>query len=129
MNMGRDSLTLSEVARDCHTLLGEVRLSMHFFVRFEPQPGKEVEFREVLIRVMESSRAEPGCLGVHAFESLRPPCIFSVHSEWVDEAAFDFHATLPHTVRFVQAAEQLLTHPVQGLRTREFGGGAAGACG
>jgi len=94
---------------------------MHFFVRFEPQPGKETEFREELLRVMEPTRAETGCLAIHAYESLRTPCVFTVHSEWVDEAAFDFHAQLPHTVQFVQESEKLLTHAVHGLRTHEFG--------
>jgi quinol monooxygenase YgiN len=85
-------------------------------------------FREELLRVNEPSRAEIGCLAVRVFESLREPFVFAIHSEWVDEAAFELHAQLPHTVRFLRAAEELLTHPVQGLRTRQIGGGAgAGA--
>jgi quinol monooxygenase YgiN len=85
-------------------------------------------FREELLRVVEPSRAETGCLAIHVFESLREPFVFAIHSEWVDEAAFELHAQLPHTVRFLAAAEKLLPHPVQGLRSREIGGGAgAGA--
>jgi quinol monooxygenase YgiN len=41
----------------------------------------------------------------------------------VDEAAFELHARLPHTVRFLAAAKELLTHPVEGLRSREIAGG------
>ena len=105
-------------------------MSVHFFVRFEPRPGKEMEFRQELLRVIEASRAEMGCLGINAFQSLREPYVFAIHSEWVDEAAFDWHAQLPHTIRFLRAAEDLLTHPVQGLRSRQIGGGAgAGAAG
>ena len=81
-----------------------------------------MEFREELLRVVEASRAEAGCLAMHAFESVKEPLGFALHSEWVDEAAFDFHAQLPHTARFLRAAEELLTHPVQGLRSREIGG-------
>jgi quinol monooxygenase YgiN len=99
-------------------------LSLHFLVRFEPLPGKEMEFREELLRVVGPSRAEAGCLAIHAFESLREPFVFAIHSEWADEAAFELHVQLPHTVRFLGAAEKLLPHPVQGLRTREIGGGA-----
>lgn len=102
-------------------------MSFHFIVRFEPLPGKEAAFREELFRVNEPSRAEPGCMGIHIFESLREPFVFAIHSEWVDEAAFDLHATLPHTVRFLAAAETLLTHAVQGLRLRHIGGGAGAA--
>jgi quinol monooxygenase YgiN len=96
-------------------------LSVHFLVRFEPQPGKHSDFREELLRVAATSRAEIGCVAIHVFESLREPFVFAIHSEWVDEAAFELHATLPHTVRFLAAAEKLLTHPVEGLRSREIG--------
>jgi quinol monooxygenase YgiN len=98
-------------------------LSIHFIVRFEPLLGKEMEFREELLRIVEPSRAETGCLGIHAFESLREPSEFAIHSEWVDEAAFERHAQLPHTVRFIEAAKGLLTHPVEGLRSRKIAGG------
>jgi quinol monooxygenase YgiN len=99
-------------------------VSVHFIVRFEPRPGKEVAFRQELLLVIGASRAETGCVGIQAFESLRAPRVFAIHSEWVDEAAFDWHAQLPHTIRFLRAAEDLLTHPVQGLRSRQIGGGA-----
>jgi len=104
-------------------------LSVHFFVRFEPLPGKEMGFREELLRVVEPSRAEAGCLAIHVFESLREPFVFAIHSEWVDEAALELHAQLPHTVRFLGAAERLLSRPVQGLRAREIGGGAGAGAG
>ena len=100
-------------------------MSFHFIVRFEPQPGKAAEFREELLHVAEPTRAEPGCLAMRVFESLREPAGFAIHSEWVDEAAFDLHATLPHTIRFLAAAEKLLAHPVEGFRSREIAGGTA----
>lgn len=96
-------------------------MSMHFIVRFEPAPGKAVEFRAELLRVMEPTRAEPGCLAIRAFESVREPFGFAIHSEWVDEAAFEIHAQLPHTLRFLEAAKKCLTHPVAGLRSVEIG--------
>ncbi len=105
-------------------------MSLHVFVRFEPRPGKEMEFRAELLRVIEPTRAEIGCVGIHVFESVREPFVFAIHSEWADEAAFELHAQLPHTVRFVGAAKELLTHPVLGLRSRQIGGGpGAGAAG
>lgn len=102
-------------------------MSVHFLVRFEPQPGKAAEFREELSRVIPPTQAEPGCVSIWAFESLREPLTFAIHSEWIDEAAFEVHAQQPHTVRFVEAAEMLLTHPIQGLRTRHLFGGAGAA--
>jgi quinol monooxygenase YgiN len=103
-------------------------LSVHFIVRFEPIAGKEAEFRRELLRVVEASRTEIGCLAIRAFESVREPTLFAIHSEWVDEATFDLHSKLTHTVGFVAAAQELLTHPIEGLRSRSIGGGAgAGA--
>ena len=99
-------------------------MSFYFIVRFEPLPGKEAAFRDELLRVNEPSRAETGCLSIEVFESVREPFVFAVYSEWVDEASFDVHAGLSHTVRFLEAAEKLLTHSVQGLRMRQIGGGA-----
>jgi quinol monooxygenase YgiN len=99
-------------------------LSFHFIVRFEPLPGREAAFRDELLLVNEPSRAEIGCLSIDVFESLREPFVFAVHSEWADERSFELHATLPHTLRFLEAAETLLSHPVQGLRLRRIGGGA-----
>ena len=83
----------------------------------------ERAFREEVLRVNGPSRHEPGCMRIDVFETVREPVEFAIYSEWVDEAAFELHATLPHTVAFIAAAEKLLTHPVQGLRLRQIGGG------
>ena len=99
-------------------------MSMHLFVRFEPRAGKANEFRQELRRVVEPTRAEAGCIAVDAFESWRGPFTFAIHSQWVDEASFELHAGLPHTVRFLKAADGLLTHEVKGLRTRWIVGSA-----
>ena len=99
-------------------------MSIHFLVRFEPVAGKGIEFRGELLRMVDPTRAEPGCVAIHVFESHREPSLFAIHSEWADEAAFQRHAQMPHTVRFLGAAEELLAHPVQGLRAREIEGGA-----
>ena len=88
-----------------------------------PTASTAAEFREELRRVRGPTRAEAGCLRYQAFESVRGPAAFAVHSEWVDEAAFEAHSRLPHTVRFVGAAERLLGRPVQGLRARPLDGG------
>ena len=100
----------------------------HYVVRFEPRLGAEEQLREALMGVVEPSRAEAGCVAFHVFESVREPARFAIHSEWVDEAAFEVHAAMPHTIRFVAAVEDLTGQPVSGLRSRAIAGGAgAGA--
>lgn len=102
-------------------------MSLHFIVSFDPKPTDVAVFREELLRMIEPSRREPGCLRIDVFESVRAPYVFSIHSEWIDEGAFDLHASLPHTTRFLSVAEELLGRPVQGLRLRQFGGGSGAA--
>lgn len=97
-------------------------MPFHFIVTFDPEPTHAPRFREELLRVTKRSLEEPGCIRMDVFESVRSPSVFSIHSEWMDEAAFDLHATLPHTVRFLSLAEKLLGRPVQGLRLRRIGG-------
>lgn len=94
---------------------------MHTFVRFEPIAGKEQQIREELRLLLEPTRAEPGCVRIHLFEALRDPLIFYIHSEWVDEAAFDAHPKLPHMTRFLSIAAELVTRPVRGIRTKQIG--------
>ena len=98
-------------------------MPVHFFVQFEPAPGREAEFRQELLKIEGPSRSEAGCVALDLFESLREPARFAIHSVWTDEAAFERHAQLPHTVQFVKAAEKLLSHEIRGLRTRQIGGG------
>jgi quinol monooxygenase YgiN len=112
---------------DADSNLQENALSFHFIVHFQPLPGMEAAFREEVLRVNGPSRKESGCLRIDVFESIREPVEFAIHSEWVDEAAFDLHATLPHTVQFIAAAEKLLKHPVQGLRLHQIDGGPGSA--
>jgi len=94
-----------------------------FDLHDEQRSDRARDCRE-LLRVIAASRAKAGCLAMRGFQSLREPTVFSIRSEWVDEAAFDPHAQLPHAIRFLHAAETLLTHPIQGLRSQEIAGGA-----
>ena len=92
-------------------------MEIHVFVRFHAQPGKAPALEEALAEVVPASRKEAGCLNIHAFRSTRDPQVFYIHSRWKDEAAFDIHAKLPHTVRFIQRAEPLLDHEIQAQRS------------
>ena len=100
-------------------------MSFHVILHFHPKPGMADAFREHVLLVNSPSRQEPGCIRIDVFETVREPVEFAIHSEWVDEAAFELHASLPHTVRFLEPAERLLTHPVQGTRLRQIAGAGA----
>lgn len=91
------------------------------FARFHAPPGNEDAVAEALLDVLAPTREEPGCLSIHAFRSIRDSQLFYVHSHWTDEAAFDLHAKLPHTVRFLERVQPLIDHPLDVNRTEQIG--------
>jgi len=88
-------------------------MEIFIFTRCDAHPGKAAAFEEALREVVPASRQEEGCLNIHAFRSIRDPNVFYIHSRWRDEEAFETHAGLPHTTRFIERAELLLNHEIQ----------------
>jgi quinol monooxygenase YgiN len=96
-------------------------VELFIFARFHARPGDESEVEGALRDVVGPSREEAGCLGIHAYRSVRDGRLFYIHSRWVDEAAFDRHAGLPHTVRFIARVQALIDHPLDVTRARLVG--------
>jgi quinol monooxygenase YgiN len=95
-------------------------MELFVFARFHARPGNADAVAAALRDVLAPSREEPGCLSIHDFRSIRDTHLFYVHSRWVDEAAFERHAVLPHTVRFLERAEPLIDHPLDVTRTERI---------
>ena len=86
---------------------------------FRARPGNERAVEAAIARVVPQSRREATCIGISAYRS-RDPARFFIHSRWTDEAAFEEHAKLPHTVEFLATIEPLLTHRVEVARLTQF---------
>ena len=93
-------------------------MELFIFARFHAKQGREGAVAAALREVVVPSREEAGCLGIQAFRSIRDPGLFYIHSRWTDESAFDLHATLPHTVRFIELVEPLIDHPLEVTRAQ-----------
>ena len=91
-------------------------MELFIFARFHARAGEKGAVEDALRKVIPPSRAEPGCLSLSAFRSTRDPGLFYIHSRWVDEAAFDLHAGLPHTLRFLELVQPLIDHPLDVTR-------------
>jgi quinol monooxygenase YgiN len=92
-------------------------MELFIFARFHAREGQEAEVAAALGDAVHRSRAEPGCLAIAAYRSVRDPLLFWIHSRWIDEAAFDTHAELPATMRFVECVQPLIDHPLEVTRT------------
>jgi len=92
-------------------------MELFIFAHFHARPGQETGVESALRKVIPSTRLEAGCLSIHPFRSIRDARLFYIHSHWVDEAAFDNHVSLPHTVQFVEEVQPLIDHALETTRT------------
>ena len=93
-------------------------MELFIFARFHAREGQDDAVAAALREVIGPSAAEPGCLAIEAHRSIRDATLFYIHSRWVDEAAFEIHATMPHTIRFVERVRTLIDHELEVTRAR-----------
>ena len=99
---------------------------MDFFGKFVVREGSEGEAEKALRAVLGPTREETGCVKIDAFRALRGGRVFYIHSVWQDEAAFDYHAKLPHTVRFIERMKELVAQEFEMTRAERIGEVASG---
>ena len=87
-------------------------MELFLFARFHARPGCEAALRDAIHSVAGPTKIEPGCLSYQAFQSVRMQGEFYVHSRWRDKAAFELHASLPHTVQFITTVDALVDQPL-----------------
>jgi quinol monooxygenase YgiN len=98
----------------------EMEGDVDVFVRLHARQGEESQVEEALREVAGASREERGCLNFDTFRSVRDQRLFYIHSRWVDEGAFERHAELAHTVRFLERVDVLLDEPRNVTRTERI---------
>jgi quinol monooxygenase YgiN len=96
-------------------------MELTIFERFHTQPGQEAVVETAIGEVIEPTRGEAGCLGIHAYRSIRDPRLFYVNSRWCDEAAFERHTQEAHTIRFIARITKLIDHELDVARTTLIG--------
>jgi quinol monooxygenase YgiN len=94
---------------------------LFIFARFHARAGAQAAVEEALRDVLGPSRDESGCLSINLFRSPTDPRLFYIHSRWTNEAAFDLHASLPHTERFTDRIAPLIDHELEVKRTTLIG--------
>jgi quinol monooxygenase YgiN len=95
-------------------------MELHVFARFHARAGQEAAVEAAIREVAGPSRAEPGSLELNYYRSKRDPRLFYIFSRWTDEAAFEVHAGLPHTVRFLERVQPLVDHPLDITRAEKL---------
>jgi quinol monooxygenase YgiN len=88
------------------------------FVQFLPKPGCEREVERALVRVLEASRKESGCVSIHVFGAVRDERAVLRPLHLAGRGRVTRHTALPHTVAFINDVSEPLDHPVHAIRTR-----------
>jgi quinol monooxygenase YgiN len=92
-------------------------MELFIFARFHARDGEEASLAALLRDAAARTRREPGCVTIAAYRGLRDSRLFFIHSHWLDEAAFQVHADLPATIAFAEAAQALIDHPLDVVRS------------
>jgi len=95
-------------------------MELFIFARFHARQGREARVAAALREVTDKTRAEPGCVAIAFYKSVRDGRQFWIHSRFVDDAAFALHIGMPHTVHFLELVEPLIDHPLDINRTRQI---------
>ncbi|HUR96565.1 MAG TPA: putative quinol monooxygenase [Pyrinomonadaceae bacterium] len=69
------------------------------------------ETREVLLSLVQRTRAEPGCIVYELLENNADPTDFTFVEEWTGEAALSAHLDSDHMRNLVSKADDLLAAP------------------
>lgn len=96
-------------------------MELFIFATFHAAAGNEQSLERALAEIVPPSRQEVGCIAINAFRCTRDARLFYIHSCWTDEAAFEIHATLAHTLKFIATVEPLIDHPLEVTRTALIG--------
>jgi quinol monooxygenase YgiN len=93
-----------------------VTSEFYVFTRCYAEEGQQRSVEAAIQEVLGPTRQEPGCLKIDAFGSTQNQRLFHIHSRWTDEAAFDHHLRLPHTIRFLETIQALIDRPIDVIR-------------
>jgi quinol monooxygenase YgiN len=92
-------------------------MELFIFARFHARQGQQEAVAAALREVVGPTGAEAGCRAIGAYRSTLDARLFYIHSRWRDAAAFERHATMPHTIRFIETAEKLVDQPIEVTRS------------
>lgn len=63
---------------------------------FVAKPGQEAAVRRELLKLVEPTRREDGCINYDLHQKQGDPATFVFYENWRDRAALDVHAESPH---------------------------------
>ncbi len=69
---------------------------------FSIKPGQVDAVRQAHLRMVDPTRAEPGCMDYDLYQSVEDPSMMFFYENWMDQAALDQHMNTPAFYRVVR---------------------------
>ena len=91
---------------------------IHVVARHFARPDTVDEVRRILLSLIDSSRAESGCLKYELLQNTDDPCDFTFVETFANEAALKLHAAAPYIAGLAPQLKDLVARPSDVSRYR-----------
>lgn len=75
------------------------------------KPERIDEARAFLLRLVEQTRTEAGCVNYDLHQDVENPLEFTFYENWVDRAAWELHNAMPYLQELGRRAPELFAVP------------------
>jgi quinol monooxygenase YgiN len=89
---------------------------IHVIARHRARPGAVAEVRQILLSLIEPSRAEPGCLKYELLQNADDPADFTFVETFVSDDALKAHASAPYIAGLAAKLEGFIARPAEVTR-------------
>ena len=84
---------------------------IHVMASIVVRPEHAAAAKDMLVKLAEVSRREPGCLGYELFQRPDAPNVFQTVEQWRAQADVDAHMATPHVAAAIAAVTPMLATP------------------
>ena len=86
--------------------------SVTVVVHLKAKPGQEERVKQELVKLLEPTRIEKGCINYDMHQGLNDPSLFLFHENWTSEEDLKTHFESPHIKHWLAVADELLAEPL-----------------
>ena len=96
-------------------------MPIHVIARHRARPDTVDEVRQILLSLIEPSRAEPGCLKYELLQNADDPADFTFVETFASDGALKVHASAPYIAGLAPKLAELVARPSEVSKYRAIG--------
>lgn len=81
--------------------------------RFQAKRGSEHTLRSLLLKLVEPTRKEKGCINYDLHQSRQDAGLFFFYENWTDQASLDRHLESLHVKEMLKDVPALIAAPIE----------------